>query len=510
MSKYSKRKSSLKVYIENAYEKEKYSLKNIDLTEHLSKKELKRWEKLPNSSKERYISKAVQEMQKSKEHQDKLQRGRYIGRSKYKPVKAGEQPKGVSKKNASAPVIKKADVSNVAKEVASNMKIFASTEMTQIEAKESAAQNDSINKQIAINFKEESKVAKPTVGAIKTALAPEMKAVAVTVAPIVLGILIMVILISSAATAILAVAGAKSQDGGKRIVEVALAEEKEGNQKGGNKYWSWYGFNSRVEWCACFVSWCANECGYIDDGIFPKSAAVAGFRSWYDDRGLYRLKGEYTPKAGDLIIFENGMSHIGIVQYVEGNQVVTIEGNTSDIVHSRIYPLDWAGISGYCTPNYPVSESDFTGDTNAEIAWNFLISKGCSPETAAGIMGNLQQESGINPKSEQHGGGPGRGICQWTYGSGRFKALEAKAASMGKNWYDIEPQLEHLWDELSGSESTCKHIMQEQFGGFENFKRSNDIRWATNAFEKAFERAGIPNMENRYRFAESFYAQFNK
>ena len=48
-----------------------------------------------------------------------------------------------------------------------------------------------------------------------------------------------------------------------------VANAQIGNE-GGDKFWSWYGFDSRVEWCACFVSWCANECNYIDKGIIPK------------------------------------------------------------------------------------------------------------------------------------------------------------------------------------------------------------------------------------------------
>ena len=53
------------------------------------------------------------------------------------------------------------------------------------------------------------------------------------------------------------------------IVDVALSQI--GNVCG-QPYWSWYGFGSRVSWCACFVSWCANECGYIDNGIVPRYA----------------------------------------------------------------------------------------------------------------------------------------------------------------------------------------------------------------------------------------------
>ena len=55
--------------------------------------------------------------------------------------------------------------------------------------------------------------------------------------------------------------------GNQAIVEVALTQL--GNV-GGEPYWSWYGFDSRVEWCACFVSWCAEQCGYLESGIAPK------------------------------------------------------------------------------------------------------------------------------------------------------------------------------------------------------------------------------------------------
>lgn len=60
--------------------------------------------------------------------------------------------------------------------------------------------------------------------------------------------------------------------GNQAIVEVALTQV--GNQ-GGQPYWSWYGFDSRVEWCACFVSWCADQCGYIESGLVPKFACCA-------------------------------------------------------------------------------------------------------------------------------------------------------------------------------------------------------------------------------------------
>lgn len=91
--------------------------------------------------------------------------------------------------------------------------------------------------------------------------------------------------------------------GDGEIVTVALSQV--GNV-GGEPYWSWYGFNSRVEWCACFVSWCANECGYIEAGVIPKFAACASQGvPWFQERGLWQ-DNSYEPRPGD-IIFSIGM-----------------------------------------------------------------------------------------------------------------------------------------------------------------------------------------------------------
>ena len=71
--------------------------------------------------------------------------------------------------------------------------------------------------------------------------------------------------------------------GSEKIVAVALSQL--GNV-GGEPYWSWYGFESRVDWCACFVSWCANECGYLDTGVIPRFANCSIGIRWFRERGL--------------------------------------------------------------------------------------------------------------------------------------------------------------------------------------------------------------------------------
>ena len=148
--------------------------------------------------------------------------------------------------------------------------------------------------------------------------------------------------------------GITGSDG--QIVAVALSQV--GNV-GGQPYWSWYGFNSRVEWCACFVSWCANECGYIEAGIIPKYAGCVNGVAWFKERGSWQ-DNSYEPRPGDIIFFdwddENGQDglsdHTGIVEKVENGRVYTIEGNSGDSVRQRDYPLGYYEVLGFATPAY--------------------------------------------------------------------------------------------------------------------------------------------------------------
>ncbi len=140
------------------------------------------------------------------------------------------------------------------------------------------------------------------------------------------------------------------------IVCVALSQV--GNI-GGEPYWSWCGFPSRVEWCACFVSWCANECGYIDIEVIPKFInCVVGSR-WFQDRGLWQER-NYEPRCGDLIFFDwddgagqdGRPDHVGIVEKTENGRVYTIEGNSGDQCKQRQYSVGHYEIYGYATPAY--------------------------------------------------------------------------------------------------------------------------------------------------------------
>ena len=148
--------------------------------------------------------------------------------------------------------------------------------------------------------------------------------------------------------------GIYTEDGA--IVPVALSQV--GNV-GGEPYWSWYGFSSRVEWCACFVSWCANECGYIDTGVIPKYAGCVNGVQWFKDRGQW-MDGSAEPAPGMIIFFdwndENGQDglsdHTGIVEKVENGRVYTIEGNSGDSVRQNSYPVGHYEVLGYGCPDF--------------------------------------------------------------------------------------------------------------------------------------------------------------
>lgn len=139
--------------------------------------------------------------------------------------------------------------------------------------------------------------------------------------------------------------------GSQAIVQVALTQE--GN--GGDTYWSWYGFAQREEWCACFVSWCADQCGYIESGVIPRFSLCSAGMEWFESRGQF-MDGSYVPASGVLVFFDwkndGSIDHVGIVESVVDGTIYTIEGNSGDKVARRSYPIGYEQIEGYGVPAY--------------------------------------------------------------------------------------------------------------------------------------------------------------
>lgn len=146
--------------------------------------------------------------------------------------------------------------------------------------------------------------------------------------------------------------------------EIILVAKAQIGNEGGDKFWKWYGFEEHVAWCACYVSWCANECGYIDKGIIPKFSVCTDGINWFKEKNEWHDRGEsYYPIVGDIIFFdwydENGnqdgnCDHVGIVTRtdIDNRNIYTIEGNTSNKCAERMYLFDDVQVMGYGTPKY--------------------------------------------------------------------------------------------------------------------------------------------------------------
>lgn len=163
-----------------------------------------------------------------------------------------------------------------------------------------------------------------------------------------------------------------------QIVEAAQNELNDADKTvGGYRYKNWYGMDAN--WCAMFVSYCADKCGFIEKGIMPKTASVAASKHWYINNNLYHdAASGYVPKAGDIIIFGNGMSHTGIVTGYnpETKKLTTIEGNSGrssttpyhkgSHVKEHTYSITYSKIAGYGTPQYPQDDTaaDAAGQEN--------------------------------------------------------------------------------------------------------------------------------------------------
>lgn len=154
----------------------------------------------------------------------------------------------------------------------------------------------------------------------------------------------------------------------KDIVDVAIGEigyKEEG--KNNTKYGAWYGTNGAA-WCHMFVSWCANQAG-VSTSIIPKTSSTTNGMQWFKNKGLFKYKGAYTPKRGDIVYFKTGRSHVGIVEKVSGSILHTVEGNTSSQVARRTYALSNATITGYGVPQYTnLNSSNSTSSSGSKTS----------------------------------------------------------------------------------------------------------------------------------------------
>lgn len=211
----------------------------------------------------------------------------------------------------------------------------------------------------------ESSGKQPIFGWAKEGKRPEGEAESHAIMYIGVLLIIVVLLINMSSSYIvdLSIDHLEAQEEDWNLISVAKTELSQASMNlGGYKYKNWYGMDGN--WCAMFVSYCADQCGYIESGVMPKTASVSNMIEWYRSRGEYWPAGVYTPKGGDIIFFGNGMSHTGIVISFDPdkNMVMVIEGNSGSSsttpyhegsrVRVYSYSIHYKYIVGYGTPNF--------------------------------------------------------------------------------------------------------------------------------------------------------------
>ena len=213
---------------------------------------------------------------------------------------------------------------------------------------------------------------------------------------------------------------------------------------------------------------------------------------------------EETPSIPELGIFDklsNAMSNV-IASMYNGQQV--------DLFAS-------SGSTDTSTSTDTGTNPDISNvSDNRKAVWTFFTGKGYSKEATAGIMGNMHTESGgtYDPSIIQSNGkGPAAGICQWeNYNtkSARWKELSDYAASKGKKWDDLQSQLEFIDMELAGKskDTYTNTLLKKKVGGYEQYKKLNDIEKAVIAFEASFERAGVKAYDKRIKYGKENFNMF--
>ncbi|HTZ44791.1 MAG TPA: phage tail tip lysozyme [Jatrophihabitans sp.] len=141
--------------------------------------------------------------------------------------------------------------------------------------------------------------------------------------------------------------------------------------------------------------------------------------------------------------------------------------------------------------------------SNERAAWNYLTGHGMTDIRAAGVIGNLDQESGMDPTIAQYGGGPGRGIAQWSVG-GRWDTYSQdnvvwKANQEGKSRWNLTLQLDFIWYELHNF----------SYYGFSQLHNANTIDDAVIAFQNGYEGCGTCNTAARESFAHAAYNRYH-
>lgn len=320
-----------------------------------------------------------------------------------------------------------------------------------------------------------------------------------------------------------------SGNGGYALVSVARDQI---GTFGGQTYWSWYGYNATnapSDWSGCFVSWCANEIGYIDQGVFPQFSNAQSGINWFKNNGMWQ-DATSAPSVGDIIFLDFNQDGIadrcGIVSGIVNDMVKYITGSkkAGDEVLEAAVTLEnkYGWTLGYgMLPQL----SGLVGDTLEEQCFNYLRKDGYSALAACVVLANFQGECGCDPGIIQTDFGDAVGLMMWT-GPNRttyFNWCDANAY----DWRNLETQLyfySYWLDDVCNGEwgrvSTYRHPDFQILHSTQEFKELSADKYDGDTARALYEGTAmfVDDMERpletwaaetrRYTYAVQFYHYF--
>lgn len=292
------------------------------------------------------------------------------------------------------------------------------------------------------------------------------------------------------------------------------------------------------DWCAAFVSSVAQECG-LTDVVFPE-CGCGRMRDLYIDAGRWIESDSYVPSSGDLIMYDweddgignntGGCDHVGIVTACDGSTITVIEGNKNDSVDYRTIAVNGLYIRGFCVPDFGSTGASVDTSIPKQI-WDYLLAKIGNEYGVAGLMGNLEAESGLYPDRVQgdipystysqeytakvdngtisehdfvYNGpnGGGYGLAQWTYYT-RKQALYNKWQSGGYSSIgSLALALDYLWIELQNDYPGVLSVL----------KSATTVRTASDKvlhdFENPLDQSTTVEV-NRASMGQAWYDKYN-
>lgn len=181
-----------------------------------------------------------------------------------------------------------------------------------------------------------------------------------------------------------------------------------------------------------------------------------------------------------------------------------IKNYASSVIGFDIDDFNDSGSSSSKMSYEDLFATDGSAEGNARVIWNFFKYKGLSDAATAGILGNIQAESGFNPAIVERATGIGYGLIQWSFG--RRTSLEQAASQKGVDPSNLQFQLEYLWDESVDPNSSYGKRLAA--AGFYNTNSPSDAAYYFHNIVEGSADTYEMIQNNRCRTAEQWYNQF--